>query len=56
MLQETILGPSTRRAEELKAVIKGGSPQTLDLLNNRWLVGANGSIYHYLSFDPQNHV
>ena len=56
VLQETILGPSTRRAEELKLVIKGGNPQALDLLNNRWLVGSNGEIYHYLSLDPRNHV
>ena len=56
LLQETILGPSTRRAEELRAVIRGGNPQTLDLLNNRWLVGSNGQIYHYQSLDPRAHV
>jgi LPS export ABC transporter permease LptF/LPS export ABC transporter permease LptG len=55
-LQETILGPSTRRAEELKLIIKGIDPQNLDLLNNRWLAGANGRFYHYLSLNPQNHV
>jgi len=56
VLQETILGPSTRRAEELKLIIKGINPQNLDLLNNRWLAGANGRFYHYLSLDPTNHV
>jgi LPS export ABC transporter permease LptG/LPS export ABC transporter permease LptF len=56
LLQETILGPSTRRAAELKQLIKGGSPQILDLLNNRWLVGSNGQIYHYQSLDPRSHV
>jgi lipopolysaccharide export LptBFGC system permease protein LptF len=56
LLQETILGPSTRRADELKQVIKGGSPQSLNLLNNRWLVGSNGQIYHYVALDPRNHV
>ena len=56
VMQETILGPSTRRAEELKELIKGGSPQVLDLLNNRWLVGSKGEIYHYQSLDPRNHV
>ena len=40
LLQETILGPSTRRAEEIRSVIRGGNPQTLDLLHNRWLVGS----------------
>ena len=56
VLQETILGPSTRRAEELKSIIRGNNPQNLDLLNNRWLVGANGRFYHYRALDPQNHV
>lgn len=56
LMQETILGPSTRRADELKQLIKGGSPQILDLLNNRWLVGSNGQIYHYVALDPRNHV
>jgi len=55
-LQETILGPSTRRAVELQSIIRGLNPQNLDLLNNRWLVGANGRFYHYTSLDPQNHV
>jgi LPS export ABC transporter permease LptF/LPS export ABC transporter permease LptG len=52
LLQETILGPSTRRAEELKEIIKGGNPRTIDLLNNRWLIGSRGQIYHYQGFDP----
>ena len=56
LLQETILGPSTRRADELKEVIKGNNPHVLDLLNNRWLVGSSGQIYHYLALDPRNHV
>ena len=56
VLQETILGPSTRRADELKSIIRGNNPQNLDLLSNRWLVGANGRFYHYLSLDPQSHV
>ena len=56
VLQETVLGPSTRRAEELKSIIRGNNPQNLDLLHNRWLVGSNGRFYHYLTLDPQNHV
>jgi LPS export ABC transporter permease LptG/LPS export ABC transporter permease LptF len=56
LLQETILGPSTRRAAELRTVIRGGNPQMLDLLNNRWLVGSKGQIYHYQSLDPRAHV
>jgi|RhiMethySRZTD1v2_1073278.scaffolds.fasta_scaffold06380_3 lipopolysaccharide export system permease protein len=53
-LQETVLGPSTRRAEELKDIMRGGNPQSADVLHNRWLVGRNGEIYHYVSLDQQS--
>ena len=54
LLQETILGPSTRKAEELREVIRGGNLQTLNLLANRWLVGSQGQIYHYQTLDPRS--
>jgi LPS export ABC transporter permease LptG len=53
-LEETILGPSFRRAEELKYLMRGGSPDELDLLHQRWLVGSRGEIYHYAWFHPRN--
>ena len=52
LLQETTLGTSTRRAEELKSVMRYGNTQSLDLVNNRWLVGSHGQIYHYQSLNP----
>ena len=52
LIQETTLGSSTRRAEELRSVIRFGSAPNLDLVNNRWLVGSNGEIYHYQSLNP----
>jgi LPS export ABC transporter permease LptG len=55
-LQETILGPATRRSVELRELIRSGSPRMLDLLNNRWLVGSQGQIYHYQSLDPRADV
>ena len=51
-LEETILGPSNRRAEAIRHVIRGGSPQTFDVLNRRWVAGSSGEIYHYNYFDP----
>jgi LPS export ABC transporter permease LptG len=54
VLQETILGPSIRRAEELREIIRGGNPGTLNLLANRWLVGSDAKIYHYQTFDPRS--
>ena len=54
-LEERVLGPSNRRAEEIRSVIRGGSPAAFDLLHARWLVGSRGQIYHYQWFDPKGH-
>jgi LPS export ABC transporter permease LptG len=53
-LEQTVLGPSNRRAEEMRHIIRGGSPQTFDVLNRRWMVGERGQIYHYNYFDPRS--
>lgn len=53
LLEESILGPSNRRAEAIRHVMRGGSPQTFDVLNRRWIVGSDGDIYHYVYFDPR---
>ena len=52
VLEQTILGPWNRRAEEIRHVIRGGSPETFDVFNRRWVVGSGGEIYHYNYFDP----
>ena len=52
-LEESVLGPSNRRAEAIRYVIRGGSLQTFDVLNRRWVAGGNGQIYHYDYFDPR---
>ena len=51
-LEESILGRSNRRADQIRHVIRGGSPRTFDVLNRKWLIGKNGNIYHYLYYDP----
>jgi LPS export ABC transporter permease LptF/LPS export ABC transporter permease LptG len=55
-LEETVLGPSNRRAAQLRNIIRGGSPETFDVLHRRWLVGQEGEIYHYDWYDPRNHL
>jgi LPS export ABC transporter permease LptF/LPS export ABC transporter permease LptG len=50
--EERILAVTNRRAEFLRHVIRGGSPQTFDVLNRKWLIGSNGEIYHYQFYDP----
>jgi LPS export ABC transporter permease LptG len=56
LLEETILGASNRQAEALRHVIRGGTPDTFDVLQQRWLVGSRGEIYHYEWFDPRNRL
>jgi LPS export ABC transporter permease LptG len=52
-LEETVLGPSNRRAEAIRYVIRGGSLQTFDVLDRRWITGSQGQVYHYDYFDPR---
>ncbi len=52
-LQERVLPWTNRRAEQLRHVIRGFSPQTFDVLNRKWVVGPGGEIYHYQVFDPR---
>ena len=51
-LEESILGPANRRADQIRHVIRGGAPRTFDVLNRKWLVSRDGSIYHYVFYDP----
>jgi LPS export ABC transporter permease LptG len=53
LLEQTVLGPANRRAEAIRHVMRGGSPQTFDVLNRRWMVGTNDEIYHYGFYDPR---
>src|SRR5688572_19840892 len=53
VLEQTILGPANRRAEAIRHVLRGGSPQTFDVLLRRWVVGSSGDIYHFDYYDPR---
>jgi lipopolysaccharide export LptBFGC system permease protein LptF len=53
LLQERVVAYSKRRAESLRHVIRGGSPQTFDVVNRKWLVSREGDIYNYLFYDPR---
>ena len=53
VLEEAVLANANRRAEELRHVMRGGSPQTFDVINRQWIVGKTGSIYHYVYLDPR---
>ena len=51
-MSESFLADANRRANELRRVIRGGSPQYVDILQRRWLAGEDGTIYNYAHFDP----
>ena len=53
-MEESFLADANRRAEALRHVIRGGSPQTFDVLNRKWVVSPDGDIYNYVHFDPTN--
>jgi LPS export ABC transporter permease LptF/LPS export ABC transporter permease LptG len=53
LLEERVLGPANRRAEALRHVIRGGSPDTFDVLHRQWVTGSNGEIYHYEYYDAR---
>jgi LPS export ABC transporter permease LptG/LPS export ABC transporter permease LptF len=52
-LEEWVLPTANRRAEQLRHLIRTGSPQTFGVLNRKWLVGRDGEIYHYQYYDPR---
>ncbi len=51
-MSETFLADATRQAQAIRHVINGNPPETFDVLNRRWLVGPEGTIYYYAHFDP----
>ena len=52
-MEERVLAFANRRADQLKHLIRGGSAQTFDVLNRKWIVGRGGEVYHYQFFDPR---
>jgi LPS export ABC transporter permease LptG len=50
---ETILAEANRQAQALNHAIRGRTPRTLNVLNRQWVASRDGSLYHYLFFDPR---
>lgn len=53
LLEETVLAASNQRARALDNAIRGRTPRTVNMLNRQWLAARDGSLYHYVYFDPQ---
>lgn len=52
-LDQEILARANRRAGAIDDTIRGRPPKTFSPLNRRWVIGRDGSIYHYGFFDPR---
>ena len=54
-LSETIMATANREAEALNFEIRSGvrKSRTIDVLSRQWIVAGDGSIYHYLHFEPE---
>ncbi len=55
-LDQEILARANRRATAIDDQIRGRPPKTFNPLNRRWIIGRDGSIYHYGYFDPRQEV
>jgi LPS export ABC transporter permease LptG/LPS export ABC transporter permease LptF len=53
-MEERVLALANRRADQLKHLIRGGSAQTFDVLNRKWIVGRQGEVYHYQFYNPRS--
>jgi LPS export ABC transporter permease LptG/LPS export ABC transporter permease LptF len=51
VLEQTLLGPANRRAEELRLAMRKLSPATFDVSTRRWVAAQDGTFYHYNYFD-----
>ena len=55
-LDQEILAQANRRATAIDDQIRGRPPKTFNPLNRRWVIGRDGTIYHYGFFDPRRDV
>ena len=52
-MSETFLAHANRRAETINREIRSGVQRPAEVLHRNWMLGDGGSIYHFLSFDPE---
>ena len=52
-LEQKVLAKANRRADVLDAQIRGRAPRLFDIMNRQWVVGHDGSIYHYSYYNPE---
>jgi lipopolysaccharide export system permease protein len=52
-LEQRVLAQANRKAEVIDAKIRGRPARVFDALQRQWVLGRDGSIYHFSYFDPQ---
>jgi LPS export ABC transporter permease LptG/LPS export ABC transporter permease LptF len=52
-LEQEVLARANRRADVLDAQIRNKAPRLFDIMNRQWVVGRDGSIYHYSYYNPE---
>jgi LPS export ABC transporter permease LptF/LPS export ABC transporter permease LptG len=52
-MSEYVLPPMNKVSERDFNIIKGRPPQSSDLLQRRWILAPDGSMYHYDYFEPR---
>jgi LPS export ABC transporter permease LptG/LPS export ABC transporter permease LptF len=55
-LEDRVLAHSERRAEVLRNTIRDRPQRTFNVANKSWLIGKDGSLYHYAVFDVRGGV
>jgi LPS export ABC transporter permease LptG/LPS export ABC transporter permease LptF len=52
-LEQRVLARANRHADVLDAQIRGRAPRLFDIMNRQWIVGHEGSVYHYTYYNPE---
>jgi LPS export ABC transporter permease LptG len=52
-LEQQVMARANEKAEALDSRIRNRAPRTSNPLSRQWVLGRDGSIYHYAYFDPQ---
>ena len=55
-LEQQVLARANRRAHALDERIRGLQPKSMNPLNRHWVIGRDGTIYHYNFYDPRQRV
>ena len=53
-MEERVLATANQRADQLNYRIRTGATKAIGVLDRKWLVGTNGEVYHYQSYNARD--